>query len=80
MSVVRKTRPAPLPLDDEADVELMDRGPRGSQAMVVLMMGLAGLCVLAAMTEPAPRGAVWAGLACCAGIFARIAQAERHHG
>jgi hypothetical protein len=36
------------------------------------------LCVIA-IGQPAPQGAVWAALACFAGIAARLAQAEEIH-
>lgn len=45
----------------------------------IVCAAVAGVCVFLAFEQPAPRSAVWAGLACCAAVFSRIWQAEAHY-
>lgn len=64
----------------KADKPRSRSNPSGGLYLAVLLFSIvAGLCVWGALQSPAPQGAIWAALACCAGIFARIMQAEAHH-
>ena len=72
--------PPPIPAAD-ADVARPPKPDWSSRNRVgqIVLSCLAVGAILFAFEESAVKAAVWAGIACCFAIFARIAQAEAHY-
>lgn len=69
----------PCPISDDREPGGgPERAARYRVAECVFALAAGGFA-LKAFEVPAVQAAVWAGLACCAAVFARIAQAEAHH-
>jgi hypothetical protein len=62
----------------EADASKAEWSSRNRVSQIVCMV-LAAFCATEAFNVPAIQAATWAGLACCAAILARMAQAEAHY-
>lgn len=73
-------QPAPMDIPDQ---DARDPGPDlgaayGFRCVWLAALVAGALCVMVAFNVPAVQAATWAGLACFAGIVARIVQAEEY--